>query len=134
MSTHFVNHTADIQFITRSRTKETLFEECVSAVVSYIKNNCSVRISTKKKTLFQGGDDAQLLYKLLEEVLYLIDSERFLTNKAKVAFTKGEMTATLYGSTLREARGFHHVKAVTYADMYVKRDGLGWKAQVVLDV
>jgi SHS2 domain-containing protein len=81
-----------------------------------------------------------LLFKFLNELIYIKDSRRLLVRIEKVTFGKKEALLTL------EARGYgdpidpmRHplqvdVKAVTLHQFQVKQTDGGWKATVVLDV
>lgn len=134
MSIRFVSHTADVQFIVRASTKPALFRECVKAFFSYAAEGRPRKSHETREVTLEGEDDGALLYQLLEELIYLVDSERFLVSDAKITFGPKKMRALLKGSRLQSSRGFRHVKAPTYAEMYVKRRASGWEAQVVLDV
>lgn len=134
MSFRFVNHTADVQFIVSAPTKARLFQECIRATAHYISGEKKIRGKEKRKISVEGKDDSAKLYALLEEVIYFLDSEGFLATHAVLGIQGNEVKGTLYGVPVRALDGFRHVKAATYADMYIRKQGRAWKAQAVLDV
>lgn len=133
MSFRFVNHTADVQFIASASTKNILFQECVRAWTHYVTGGKKLAGTEKKKILLKGKDDSAKLYSLLDELIYLLDSEGFLTTRATLAVQGAYVKGTLHGIRVKD-EGFRHVKAATYADMYIRKRNSTWKAQAVLDV
>ena len=81
----------------------------------------------------EGQDYESLLYAFLDELLYFLDAEHFVTARATVEVEGTKACAMLYGDDAGEYK-LKHVKAATYAEMYVKETLRGWEAQVVLDV
>ena len=77
----------------------------------------------------------ELLYNLLEEILYLLDAEDFLMSKIKIKLVnKNKLDVKISGDKASNYKFTNNVKAVTYNEMFVKKDKNKWIAQVVLDV
>ncbi len=127
-------HTADVKFQAYGKTLEEAFENSALALINRI---CDKKIKSVRKIKFKvkGKDLEALMYNFLEEFLYLIDSERFLASKIKVKIkNKKEIETEVWGDNLKNYALDIHVKAVTYNEMYVKKQGDKWVAQVVLDI
>jgi SHS2 domain-containing protein len=91
----------------------------------------------KKGIKVSGTDLENLLYNLLEELLFLLDSENFFLSKIQVKIKKGkklELKAELEGDASKSYEINLDVKAVTYNEMFVKKIKEKWVCQVILDV
>ncbi len=128
----FLEHTADIKFRAYGKTIDEAFENSVSAMVSYLSDK---KIAGKKtKTINVSGTDYEsLLYNLLDEILFLLDSEGFVVSRSKIKIKGFGLEAKLYGDTAVKY-SLDHIKAATYAEMYVKKEKENWEIQAVLDV
>jgi len=133
MKYKFLEHTADVKFQAFGKTLEEAFENAALAVAKIMTDN---KISPKiqKKIKISGNDKKSLLYNLLEELLFLIDTKNFLLSKIKkLKIKNNELTAILIGDTnIKKYEVKTHIKAVTYNDMLVKEKP--FKVQVVLDI
>ncbi len=133
----FLEHTADVKFQAYGKTVEEAFENSALALIEYVANG---KVKSEKKISFNvnGKDLESLMYNFLEEILYFIDAKNFLTAKIKITLGKDKksLNAKIFGEKIRNEKGYMHVKAVTYNDMFIKNLGgkKGWVAQVVLDI
>lgn len=84
-----------------------------------------------------AGDRESLLFDYLDELIYRRDVESVLPvdHGARVERSDGEwcLTGSFRGVPLSDVVA-RDVKAVTYSEMSVERDGEEWTAYVVLDV
>ena len=81
-----------------------------------------------------GNDLESLFYKFLDELIYLLDAENFITAKAKVTLRGYNLHAEIFGDSASNYKNLDHIKAATYAEMYIKKTEDGFEAQAVLDV
>ena len=132
----FLEHTADIKFKAFGKTISALFENCALAFSNYISRGEKIkRTITKKINIFSEKDKESLLYNFLENLITLLDTDNFIVSKAKIKIKNNNLQAILKGHSAGRYIGLDHVKAVTYAEMYVKqKKDKTWEAQVVLDV
>ena len=93
-----------------------------------------VNLGSEKEITIKADNSEQLLYKFLDEIIYLLDADKFIVAKAKVQIANNELSALLEGDSTLNYKDLDHVKAATYAEMYIKENLKGWEAQVVLDV
>lgn len=135
----FLEHTADIKFQSYGKTLEKAFENAAKAMFKAMYEG-KVKSKEKRKIKIMGKDRESLLYNLLEELLFLLDSENFFLSDVKVKINK-EKTGRLYklkadltGDKAGNYQISLDVKAATYNEMFVKQEKGRWVCQVVLDV
>ncbi len=139
MKYKFLEHTADMKFQAFGKTIEEAFENSALAMFSVMYDG-KVKPVIAKKIKVKGKDFESLLYNFLEELLFLLDSENFFLASCKVKIDKKnfELTAELKGDKAENYKFNLDVKAITYNEMFVKKEKLKGKdkfiCQVVLDV
>lgn len=132
----FLEHTADVKFRAFGKTIEQLFRNSALAMFRAMYHG---KVKTKKrfKIKAKGKDFENLLYNFLEEFLYLLDTKNFFLAKlsnVKVDKKKFKIKALAYGDHAKYYEISTGIKAVTYNDMFIKKQHGTWVAQVVLDV
>jgi len=134
MKYRFLEHTADIKFQSAGKTLDEVFENAVLAVSNYLSRGSQIK-SIKGKIISASGTDMEsLFYNFLDELIYLLDAENFVVAKAKVTIRGFNLHAELFGDKASNYKDLDHIKAATYAEMFIKKTKSGWKAQAVLDV
>ena len=136
-----VEHTADVAIRAWGDRPQHVFEQAARAMVSLIYDVEAVA-SQGERRIELGGSDLELtLAAWLNELLYLVEAERFLGHEFTVEELPGEddgarLKAIIRGET--DAAGRHGtrtvVKAATLHDLVVRRVGTGWEGHVLLDV
>jgi SHS2 domain-containing protein len=133
----YLAHTADVKILASAPTLEKVFLSSAMALKEVIlqKEKIKVAEKIKKKILIFGKDNEALLYNFLEEFLYLLDAKNFLLSKIKkLKISKGKLEAEAYGDKASNYKFSNEVKAITYNEMFVKREKRKFLAQFVLDV
>jgi SHS2 domain-containing protein len=143
----FLEHTADIKFQAFGKNAEKVFENSALALKESICGKIKVEEKIKKSINIKRKDFEALLYGFLEEILFILDAENFLIAKvSKIKIdNKLNLKATIIGNKASEYEFTNNVKAVTYNEMFVRKEMEEnpkdknkkieiWKAQVVLDV
>ena len=134
MKYKFIEHTGDIKIQVYGKTLNEVFENSVIAISEYISRGKKIK-SAKGKTVDVSGNDLEsLFYNFLDELIYLIDADNFISVKAKVAIRGNNLHAELFGDSASDYKELDQIKAATYSEMYVKKTPAGWEAQAVLDV
>lgn len=128
-----LDHAADIKFKVCGKTLNEIFENSIEAVAYYFGGGEKIESKKGKIIEVRGSDIESLLYKFLDELLYLVDAERFIAVKGSVLLRGNNLKAELYGDDTNKYQ-LEHIKAATYAEMYIKKAEKGWEAQFVLDV
>lgn len=131
----FLEHTADIKFQAFGKNIEEVFANSALAMFSSI-NDKKIKEDKKIKINAKGKDYESLLYNFLEELLFLFESENFLISKIKkIKITKDfKLNAEVSGDNANNYEIHIDIKAITYHEMFVKKQGNKYIAQVVLDV
>jgi SHS2 domain-containing protein len=134
-----LEHTADVGFVVREASLDALFAGAAAAFTEVITPLAGVRAQRAVEVAVEAPDLELLLVAFLEELLHRFETERLLVARAETAVEEGP-PARLRGSLIGEAfEAPRHpltvtVKAVTYHGLEVRREGEGWRAQVILDV
>ncbi len=134
----FLPHTAEMKFRAFGRTLNEVFENSVLAVSEIISRGAKIKSKKKKILGIEGGNNENFLYNLIDEILYLLDSENFVVSKAKINFNEKvrNMEVIFYGDDAKNYENLDYIKSATYSEMQIKNLGKknGWEAQVVVDV
>jgi len=137
MTYKFLEHTADVKFLASGKTIEEAFVSCFEAMKETICEKKVIEMKKQKKIKIKADDLESLLYKFLEEFLFLLDSKGFLSSRIedmKINAKKFELSAVVFGDDAKNYSFSNDVKAVTYNGMFVKKERGNWVCQVVLDV
>lgn len=133
----FLEHTADIKFQAFGKNLEQLFENSFLALKKTISGKIKIKEKIKKEIKIVGMDLNGLLYDFLEEFLYLLEVEDLLVNsvkKIKIQKNNLGLTAIISGDKASNYKIKTHIKAITYNQMFIKKQKEKFVCQVVLDV
>jgi SHS2 domain-containing protein len=134
MKYKYLDHTADIKFQSFGKSLNEAFSNAAYAMINIISED-NIKEKTTRKIKVRGVDEKSLLYSFLEEILFLLNTEDFILSKVKkIEIKKNELTAELNGDDLKDYRLGLDVKAVTYNDMFIKKEKSKFIIQVVLDI
>lgn len=135
----FLPHTADAKFQAFGKTLEEAFCNAALATASLMWDPKKIEKKKELQVEIAGNDLKQLLNSFLEEIIYLLDSQKFLLGSAgKVRVEKEgdrySLKALFRGDRYSNRYEIHgDVKAITYNEMKIeKRDH--FMVQVVVDV
>ncbi len=135
MTYEFLEHTADIKFVARGKSKEEVFKESAMALKETMTKGIEIKKIEEKDIAVEGKDYESLLRNFLEEFLFLFDAEDFILSDISEILIDGfKLMATVKGDIIDNYKLTNDVKAITYNEMYVKETDKGWESQVVLDV
>ena len=147
----FLEHTADVKFRAYGKSLEEVFKNSALAmkevlsedsVEKKIKKEIGTQIdalpSRSKGKGTRGEDLVGVLRSFLEEILYLLETEDFLLSEIRNMVVEEKsgayfISCELLGDKPEKYEIKNHIKAVTYNDMFVRKEDK-WIAQVVLDV
>jgi len=140
MKYKFLEHTADTKFQAFGKTLEESYSNAAIAMFEVITKPEKIKKKITKKIKVKAKDKEALLYKWLEELLFLFDTEFFVLNSVKkmeIEEKEGKYTlkAEIIGDKFKDKYELHgSVKAVTYNEMFVKEEKGKVIVQVVLDI
>ena len=132
----FLEHTADIKFRAFGKSIKEVFENSALALFNILYDK-KVKERKSYKIKARGNDFESLLYNFLEEFLILLDSKNFLPDRIKnlkLNEKKLRIEAEVVGDNAKNYIINEHIKAITYNEMFVKKDKNKWTNQVVVDV
>ena len=136
MSYRWLEHASEVELRIDAPSEEAVFELAVSALnelVAVESESADGGVSPLDREIAVTAlDRAALLAAFLEEIVYLIETEDLIPERAEhVVLEAGTLTATVHG---HRGRPRHVVKGVTYHELTFARAGAGVVATVVLDV
>ncbi|XP_055642448.1 protein archease-like [Toxorhynchites rutilus septentrionalis] len=122
----YLDHTADVQLHAWGTTLKEAFEQCGMAMFGYMTELPTVDIKTCYEIKTEPTDDLEnLLFRFLDELLFLFSAEPFLICK-KIEITKFDMenfyiVCRCYGEEfdLKKHPQGTEVKAITYSAMQI---------------
>ncbi|BAN89584.1 archease [Aeropyrum camini] len=134
-------HTADVLVVAYGRTLEEAFENAAQGVYEVITDTSRVSPKLRVEASTEGIDLENLLYRFVENLIAYTDSEGLVFGLFRVCkIDCGEdsckIEASAWGEEFDPSRHEHRtiVKAMTYADMEIKKEEGCWKVQFVVDI
>lgn len=133
-----VSHTADTGIAARGATPEEALARLVLALGALAAGGGAVRESGEEEfTVREGGDLAGTAVAVMREVLFRLATRGRIPCSCEVLTLRPGEARVRVGSGARDpeihAEGAD-VKAVTWHEARLDRDGEGYRAQVILDV
>ena len=132
MAYELIDHTGDVGVVARAPTLEALFAECARAMFAILADAPSPAPSGSDSFAVAGADPAEELRDFLSELLYRFSAD----HRMYVAFAPeaGAVAAAWepYDPERHPLRT--ELKAVTYHQLEVVREGAGWRGRVIFDV
>ncbi|HYR30080.1 MAG TPA: archease [Thermoanaerobaculia bacterium] len=128
-----IHHTADVRARVTAPSLESLFTDAVHALYAVMHGEAHGEPVTRTIAVDDSADTTALLVDFLNEVLGRAQIGRELFDR--VAFTRFDetsLTAELHGRAPAEFE--EDVKAVTYHEAEVVRDGEAWTTMLVFDL
>ncbi len=126
-------HTADVEFTVKTKTVNTMFEQCIIAVTQTMVEIESVDSIIQKYFEFPKDNIERALFNVLSEIIYLKDAEQFIVSSCTVHVTE-QVQVTLQGTFMNDTIEQRvDVKAITMHKFKVEHND-SWNARVVLDI
>ncbi|MBI1973239.1 archease [Candidatus Micrarchaeota archaeon] len=130
---------ADLAFEAEEDGLADFFKECATALFGVMANTETIKPVTEKRIEMEDVKVDSLLHKFLEEIVYLKDAEQLVFCECDVrvsGYALMKLNATLRGEKIDRKRHELHndVKAVTWNDFKVTKQGNHYKVKVVLDI
>jgi SHS2 domain-containing protein len=123
-------HMAEIELHVRAPSEEGVFADAADAFGRYVELDRGGEPARHDLEL-EAPDRGALLVALLEELIYLADTQGFVPDRVHVQIDRGRLAGVLEG---RRTRIDPIVKAATYHGLQFERDDGSWNARVVFDV
>jgi SHS2 domain-containing protein len=132
MAWELIDHTGDVGMIARAPTLEELFAESARAMFAILVEPGPGTPSGTDSFPVAGSSPEEELRDFLSELLYRFSADR----RMYVSFTAGQGKVDAAWETYDPG---HHplrteLKAVTYHQLEVVREGAAWRGRVIFDV
>lgn len=114
-----------------------VFRQAALGARQIVTESRDIRPQLELSLELTAADNEELLVSWLSELVYLLESQRFLLADCRVElFAGGRLRAQLWGESADPARHLlqREIKAVTYHQVRVEQVGDGWRAQVFVDL
>ena len=137
-----LEHTADVLIEARGRTLEEAFEQAGIGVYEVITDTSAVEPKRRLDIDVTGSDLENLLYKWIEELLINTDSDGLVYSIFRVCRIERNsdgsyhIVSSVWGEEFDPEKHEERtiVKAMTYAQMEIKRDAECWVLRFVVDI
>ena len=131
------DHTADVGLAARADTLGELLEALAEGLCDQLCPRGQVAPSERRRIAVQAEDVEALAVDFLSQVLWAVQTDRFAVAAVQVGqcdetSAAAELTGEPYDPDRHELIG--EIKAVTYHQLKVAREGDGWVGRVILDL
>lgn len=130
MTATWENHEGEEQLHVVAESPEQIIVETVEAFSRLVGRDPGGEPTLREVTV-EAANRAELLVELVGELVYLADTEGFVTDSAAVTFEGRRLHVSLAG---RLTAVDPLVKAATYHDLSFEQRGDTWDARIILDV
>ena len=130
-------HTADIGIRVRAADLNGLFEDAARGLFAVLMANPeAVRPVQELSFRIEAQRLDDLLHDWLAELLFAFDTRRVLLGEFRVEVSGDRLEASARGEPidLQRHQLDMEIKAITYHELKVERDGDGWLAEVIVDL
>ena len=133
----FFEHTADLGIRVTAPDLNCLFVDAARGMfAAIIEDIGQVQATQAVEIKVAGAEVDMLLFDWLRELLYRFDADHMLFSQFEVNVGENGLTGVARGEPYDPARHLlsHEVKAITYHDLRVEREGDTWVAEVIVDI
>lgn len=119
----YFEHTADVGIRAWGPTMEEAFAQAARGLVANMVDVSAARVVGEARIEVEGESRERLLFKFLEEVLFLVQTRLWVVTAFDVRFEgTGKLTAIVQGEDYDAARHghLHEIKAMTYHGLLVQ--------------
>ena len=137
LSFEFLDHPADIGFRAYGPSLPGLFINCACALVSLVHDVSDITSAQRIPIAAEGSDYESLLVNFLNEVLYYIDGKRLAFRDFTIEELDDVHINCIGTGEPRDTERHGSkavVKAVTYHQLRIAREGDHWIAEVYVDI
>ncbi len=134
MGYRFIDHTADIAFEVWGKDVKELIE---NATLAFYDAFVHVEKLDKNRTVdlsIEAEEVDLLLYKWLNELLYLLDTEFFAAREVSVNASEFKVEGILIGSRVTREIVKVQPKAITMHNYRVEKEEGGYRTVIVVDI
>ena len=130
-------HTADMGIEATGNSRAEVFVAAAQGLKEMIFGDAPVTPRQSAPVSLASGDVGELLVAWLGEILYLFEVRGLVPAEFVIyEITENSLRGEVYGEPFDPKRHpvEREVKAITYHQLSVERDGQGWRAKVYVDL
>ena len=134
-----LDHTADAKFQAFGKDLNEVFTNAALAMFSILKDPKEIKAVKKFEFEIDSEDLQSLLYDFLEKFVVMMDIDDFMLSELEVEIEKlsedfFKLNCKGKGDSSKKYEIGGDIKAVTYHDMFVKKEKGLWTIQAVVDI
>jgi len=138
MKFKFLEHTADAKMQAFGATLEEAFSNAALGMFNVMVDTSKIKQVKKHLFTIKSENEESLLYDFLEHLIFLIDSEDFLLSEVlELTIIRNKvltLVARVIGDNHTNQEVHSYIKAVTYSEMFIKKEKGKYVIQVVFDI
>jgi SHS2 domain-containing protein len=135
----FLPHTADLRFRAYGKSLDECFQNAAKALSSSIADPKTLAGDFNEEINLEADDLGRLLHDFLSEIIFRFETETLLIKNTEVAIKdkmgyslRAQLSGELYNPEKHKVKT--EIKAVTYHELKVAKDGDCWTAEVLCDI
>jgi len=132
-----LDHTADVAFEIKGNTLKDLFENAAYALYDFMFSKEKVFPEIAMDVEITGIDTEDLLIRWLNELIFISEMDEMVFSEFHIEQLRdNHIAANVSGERYKPDKhgGCNQVKAATYHNIAIQKDGDGFKTTIVLDV
>lgn len=128
--------TADLAIEATGKDLQELYQSAAEGTIAAMADPASVNAARTKTFTITKEKPEDLLFDLIEELIFLKDSESMVFHSVKTELTNNTLTVTLTGDAINpDTQDLRQdLKAITLHYYTVEQTPDGWRAQFVIDI
>ncbi len=133
----FLEHTADLKIRASGKTIQEAFRNIARGMTQSITDIDEVKKKIKIPLHVHANRIESLLYDFIDELIFYLDTKKFLVvdfEDFMIDLEKGELSCVAVGDEALSYDVYGAVKAPTYHEMIIKKEGHTFIIEMVLDV
>ncbi|MFH1046408.1 MAG: archease [Candidatus Omnitrophota bacterium] len=132
-----IDHTADIGLRARGKDLKELFAHAAYGMFEIMADLKNVQAKKTIPVNLKAPNVEELFLSWLGELLYLYNSKKLILNSFTIdTINETSLSARAGGETLnlKKHRLKMEIKAATFHNLLVRKQGRGWQGEVIFDV
>ena len=129
----FLEHTADLRIRFQAPTLEKLLEAAARALGEYLYGPAEGGRDEQVRTVIDGPEELDRFVAALNEALYLLQERRLRIREVFLSEAPSNWKLTFLTEETRQQPSTE-IKAATYNEGVLRREGKGWLAEITFDL
>lgn len=130
----YFEHIADMGIIGKGNSLEEAFSEAAKAMFNIMTDIKKIKKTEKISFKISAKTEKELFIEFLNELLSLSDLKKIMFCEFKIKKELNSLNVTAFGEKLNNLKLNQEVKAATYSQIEVSKNGKEFIAKTVVDV